>query len=202
MNSRDIQKISLIYENIYHQNDAWSDLMVELEELRSDDDFELEQFIWDISDMDLYYLCPDIYSDYFGNPETYNDMVYHSTTDDNLESIELEGLRPESRTRGMSNKRVGGAIFASYEPDEMESYGDILITIDLKKARELNPKLVTGLEPPIEEYLRRSAVAGKLGIEDASIFEPSRSDGVSADTLVIYGHVPREAISIKNDSIF
>jgi hypothetical protein len=193
--SKDTQNLVKLYESVH--NNSWSELMLEIEELKQEDeDFDLVDYIWNINDLELYDLIPEIYSDYFGNPEKYDGIVYHSTNEDNLESIKQYGLRPESRSRGITNKGVGAAIFSSYEPDELGTYGDILIEIDLKKARELNPKLQTGLEPPVEEFLRRSAIANKLGIENSDIFMPSQSDGVYENTLIIYGNVPKDAIEI------
>lgn len=205
MNGDDIRMISNVYHNMICESEdnrsrAWKELMAQIEEERDEDgDIDLAQFVWDIHEHDLFSLVPNLYSDYFGDPETYSGVVYHSTTEDNVESINENGLRPENRTRGITNRGIGSAIFTSHEPDPMQSYGEILVTIDLDKARKLNPDIQTGLESPIEEYLRRSVIASELGIEDTYQFEPSSSDGVREDTLVIYGHVPREAITIEDD---
>jgi hypothetical protein len=193
---RDNENLIRLYESVYENNTAWDDLMNDIREQEEEGDFDLVDYIWNIREYDLYDLVPQIYSDYFGNPAEYDGVVYHSTPEENLESIENHGLRPESRTRGISNRNVGSAIFTSYEPDEMGSYGDGLVAIDLEIARRMNPKLETGLEPPIEEYIRRSAIANRLGIEDTGMFLPSQSDGIREDTLIIYGDVPKEAIEI------
>ena len=149
--SKDTQNLVKLYESVH--NNSWSELMLEIEELKQEDeDFDLVDYIWNINDLELYDLIPEIYSDYFGNPEKYDGIVYHSTNEDNLESIKQYGLRPESRSRGITNKGVGAAIFSSYEPDELGTYGDILIEIDLKKARELNPKLQTETHDILYKY--------------------------------------------------
>lgn len=170
------------------------DIINDFKEQQQEEDFNENEFIHDISSSDLEEAIPNIYSPYFDNPHQYSGIVYHHTSEENRESILQNGLQPSNKTRGFSNRSIGAATFTSAEIDEMSSYGEVIFEIDLKKARELNPDIETSLEPPIEEYYRKIQIANIFGIEDQGQFGPDSSDGLREDTLVVYGHIAKEAI--------
>ena len=165
----------------------------ELREYLDDDYGDIEQFIWDISESTLEELYPKIYSQHFNIPEEFVGLVYHQTPSSNLDSIKLNGLNPTNKTRGITNKGTGAAVFTSIEIDDSETYGDLTIEIDLELARNINPEIETQLEEPILDIERRKALALDLG-EDPDNYNISYSDGIYDTTLVIYGNIPKDAL--------
>jgi hypothetical protein len=183
-----------------YQTTTVQDIIDNLKEEQDDEWFDedngIEEFIQNVSESELEEAFPNIYSDYFGDPSKYKGTVYHHTTEDNKQSILTQGIQPSDITRGISNRSTGSATFTSAEIDESESYGNVIFEIDLEKAIEINPDITTGLEPPIEDSIRRKNLANILEVEDQGQFEPDSSDGLREDTLVVYGHIPREAIEL------
>lgn len=154
-------------------------------------DTTLYEYIDDLDEDGLEALVPVVYSDYFGNPKTYRDIVYHQTTHDNWNDIKTQGINPTNKTRGISNRGTGSAVFTSAEIDEMNSYGDITIQIDLSKV----PDIETSLEEPIEQAYRKNQVMVMLGQDDHQ-YQPDSSDGLQDTTLVVFGHIPTSAIEL------
>lgn len=174
----------------------FADAKAEAEEDGSN--FDEDRFIRDVSAGNLEELFPKIYSEHFGDPESYNGTVFHKTKKDEAESIAKDGVMPQKKTRGLDNRGTGPAIFTSVEDDPMNSYGDYTVEINLREARKLNKDITTGLEEPVEVAIRRSALANLLGVEEDGQFGTDSSSGEADTTLVIYGHVDKQAIRVTS----
>ena len=53
------------------------------------------------------------------------DRLYHATLPENKDDIMKNGLRKMNKTRGISNRGTPSAVFASENPDDISSYGDL-----------------------------------------------------------------------------
>jgi len=160
---------------------------------REEWDTTLYEYVDGLDDEELEELVPVVYSHHFGNPKTYRDIVYHQTTQDNWNDIKTQGINPSNKTRGVSNRGTGSAVFTSSEIDEMNSYGDVTIQIDLSKV----PDIETSLEEPIEEVYRKNQVMHMMDPESEPYqFYVDSSDGLQDTTLVVYGHIPNNAIEL------
>src|SRR6185437_9602849 len=63
-----------------------------------------EDWIWDIDPEDFYPDYDDNWNEEFWE---YPSILYHATTDENVEDILRDGLESRSQTRGLSNRSVG-----------------------------------------------------------------------------------------------
>lgn len=153
---------------------------------------------WIKNAMKWIYDIPDLYlDDYVKMPEenfwegvSEGQEVYHATNEDNVESILKNGLRAECVTRGISNRGMACAVFASYNEDAIESYGDAVFAINIgKMAQDGFTPDVSG-EDPIQEATQRQAIAYRLGIFDADFSDSYSSDGLDEDTIAIFSNIP------------
>lgn len=160
-----------------------------------------DDFIWGLSDMELWSLVgkrtekPDFWSKDNWN---FPGICYHSTEPENLESIQKYGLTQQNKTRGLTNRGTGAAVFCCTDPHHTEFYGKLRFQIDLSAMRAdgYMPKVET--EEPVQEAEMQSAVAHALGIDN---FYPESldGDGISEETLVIFGDIPPKYLSVDED---
>ncbi len=117
--------------------------------------------------------------------------LYHATTEENWEAIQKDqdGLRPASETRGVTNRDVGGAVFTTADEDEAKegSYGPVVLRIDTEAMKRdgLTPRIEQ--EPDISEGAKRETLAH---IVDAENYNYDYEQGMSPNTIVMYGNVP------------
>lgn len=181
------------------KKDALEAIRDEFFEATNDEDWpkDPDEFIDDYNVWELEELFP-IYSDHFeSDPTKYKGTVYHHTDQENIDSIIKNGLNPMNKTRGMTNRGTGNAIFTSKYHHEMSSYGDAMVAINLGAAKNANPDITTQLEEPVKEELLRIELARFLGVERE--FMLSTSDGIMEDTLVVFGSIPPEFIQVTNE---
>jgi len=155
---------------------------------------EAWRWLWDLSDWDLesYVTLPEFHDEFWKS----GGKVYHSTSEENWELIQQEGaLQLMDKTRGLSNRGTGHAIFTSLQPEQTEFYGDVLLEIDAGKmiADGYTPRVER--EGPINEYEMQRAIAHKLGLNPEDIYDESSSDGISEDTVVFFQPIPLKYIS-------
>jgi hypothetical protein len=91
------------------------------------------------------------------------------------------------KTRGMSNRSVGCAVFTSHNYETTEYYYDIVLQIDLgaMKADRYMPDVER--EPDVEEAESLSSIAHAIGLED---WEPEVEQGMDYETIIIHGNIP------------
>ena len=150
---------------------------------------EASEFIVDKSERELLNYVParDFNKDFWQFPET----LFHATDPKNAQSILTNGLKPDNRTRGIANRGMGNAVFASTDPETISSYGSAIIAIDTRamKADGYVPRVA--MESPLEEENMRSALAHKLGVEYVS--EPEA--GLDERTVVVFGAIPAKYLT-------
>lgn len=159
---------------------------------------EASEWLWNIFNLNRieYYLTSSDYSSIFWKNLSRNEVVYHATTEENKDIILQEGLTRMNKTRGISNKGTGSAIFTSYNPDDIESYGNVIFEINLSKMKEDGYTPEVSKEIPIEESERLSHLANKIGLQDFVVPDYS-SEGIYESTLIIYGNIPAKYLSIE-----
>ena len=154
----------------------------------AEDAKEAQEWIDEMSNMELitYVEEPDSNKGFWDSPNT----VYHATTDEYRDSILENGLSPMNRTRGISNRDIGDAIFTTSDIDKLGHYGNVAFEIDTlaMKADECMPK--ASKETPFEEDDMRQMLAGKIGFIYS--YEPHdySSEGLFNNTVVFYGSIP------------
>jgi len=141
-------------------------------------------------------------TDYFDpDPEDrFNDEFWespvpllHGTSD--LDSVLAEGLEARSESRGLGNRNVGAAVFATTEESVAESYGNHteggIVTIDTKAMKRDGYMPRVGQEPEVLEQDLISAIAHKMGMHHEIEYGDA---GIDPDTIIIYGDVPAKYI--------
>ncbi len=126
-------------------------------------------------------------------------VLYHATNEENLDSIMKKGLRAENRTRGLSNRGMGSAVFTSPEPTSIDSYGAAILEINVGQMKATNYMPEVSQEEPFGEEQMRSAIAHKLGVGDHWQGNDYGSEGLAEDTVAFYGPIPAQYLSIYND---
>jgi hypothetical protein len=124
-------------------------------------------------------------------------VMYHGTHEDRVEEIMSPGgiLEARNETRGMSNRSMEAAVFLSADPGTANYHYDKVLAVDLgaMKADGYMPR--AGGEEPLEEGELRTALAAKLGADDY-YWEGDSSDGLSDDTVAIYGNIPNKYLTL------
>lgn len=127
--------------------------------------------------------------DFWEYPQT----LYHGTDSSNVESILKHGLEVRNKTRGISNRGTGAAVFTTTNPEyASENYGDVVFAINTKKMKANNYMPPVSVEEPIKEYEAMRALASYFEIE----YEGDIEHGIDYDTFIIYGNVPPEYLEI------
>lgn len=122
-------------------------------------------------------------------------VLYHATASENVEAILRDGLSASDRTRGISNRGMGNAVFTSPEPTSIDSYGDAVLVIDVGKMKAAGYMPQVSQESPFEAETYKSAIAHKLHIEDW-IGGEYGSEGLSEDTVAFMGDIPPQFLSL------
>jgi hypothetical protein len=120
--------------------------------------------------------------------------VYHATDEDNVESILAHGLKPESQTRGLANRWVGVAVYASFDPYRIDAYGDTVLVIDTAAMKRDGVHPALDIEPSVREYEESTAIAYAVGAEDYPIDMADESEDY--ETVVMFGHIPPQYIRV------
>lgn len=142
-----------------------------------------------------YVPYPDFNEEFWASPH----ILYHGTTGEWLDQVKQEGLKPRNLTRGIQNRWTPAAVFTSdtpYVPNEYYAYDEgAVFAIDTPqmKADGYMPKV--SQEEPIQEAEMMRSLAWSLGDE---YFEPEIESGIGEDTIVIYGEIPPQYLSVIN----
>jgi len=117
--------------------------------------------------------------------------VYHGTEEQYLDSIFRDGLTPMNKTRGISNRSTGAAVFTSDYP-AVSGY-EVILEIDVGQMKADGNFIFVGKEEPLEDEDAKEALAHKLGIEDY-YSDTYSSDGLDHGTVIFYGTIPPKYI--------
>ncbi len=104
--------------------------------------------LWDLQD---YYPEPEEES--FWNNVYPGTVLYHATPDDNVESINANGLKVMDKSRGIANRGTGAAVFASENIEEIDSYGANVYEINMGLMKQDGYCPTVEREEPIAEDL-------------------------------------------------
>lgn len=172
-------------------------------------DFENKKF--DTARDWLYWVDDSELDNYVNTPERQNfwdgvttkhpfwSSAYHVTDEDNVESILAQGLKQMDKSRGLTNRGVPAAVFASMERDFGKTYGDATFQIDLSsmKSDGYTPEIENepGFNQDDDENLRAS-LAWKIGYDE---YEREENNDTSEDTIIIYGEIPPKYLKLLED---
>lgn len=147
----------------------------------------------------------DMYLDEYYPPKDFNQefwsgigqgyVLYHATSNENLQSILKKGLRAENRTRGLSNRGMGNAVFTSPEPTSIDSYGDTVLEINVGAMKADGYMPSVSREEPFDAEEIKGAIAHRLGMEDW-IGGEFGSEGLAEDTVAFFGPIPAKYLSV------
>jgi len=123
--------------------------------------------------------------------------LYHNTTEENADGIEEDGLEARDMSRGLTNRDTGAAVFTTSNPDEAVygSYGPVTFEIDTDAMRRDGYKPFVAQEGPVLEYELQGALAHALG----STWQPEIEQGLSFDTVVVFGDIPAKYLERWED---
>ena len=165
------------------------------------DDFEFpslkkaQDYIAELTDMEVYSLVGHLQKNI-----TINDLpeiVYHATRSDRLDEIKKNGLEARCETRGISNRSAGCGVYTSIDPENIDSYGDIIIEINVKKMIQDGLYIEIEEEEPLKDEELKEIFASKLEVNYIS--DEFYSDGLSYDTIIFKGDIPPKYLNIKED---
>lgn len=142
-----------------------------------------------LSSIDPTDFFPNYEQEYNDNFWKYPCKLYHATTNENIKDIEKRGLLPKNKTRGLSNRSVGSAVFTTSEFEETYhgSYGDVVFEIDTNQMANDGYKPFVSEEPPIIESELTERLANYIKLDD---YETEVSSDISPYTIIVYGNIP------------
>lgn len=153
---------------------------------------EANEWIYKLNDYELYkYVGERDFNKEFWNSGI--DFVYHGTSEEYIENIKVNGLNTGNKTRGMSNKHVGNAIFTSENIDSAYSSYDVILKVDVEAMRDDRYMPLVRKEPDVEISEYRNSLAYKIGLED---FSDEAEQGMSYDTVIFYGNIPAKYLEV------
>ncbi len=157
---------------------------------------EASEWLNGIYDHYLYqYITERDYNKEFWDDIGQGYILYHASPEENLDSIMKHGLRASDETRGLSNRGMGNAVFTSPNPDSLDSYGNLIIAIDVSKMKASGYMPEVSQEEPFKEKEMREALAHKIGLEEY-YHEDYSSEGLYEDTVAFYGDIPKRFLTI------
>ena len=188
------------YEEVDFPNDKLISVNVENETyVITDPDYpeakNAREWIDGLWEHELYSYIPPQEEDDFWTSQDRPSVVYHATTQENVDSILTNGLNPMNKTRGISNRGTPSAIFTSENPDDIGSYGNYIFEINLDQMFNDGYTPSASKETPVEESQIKGQLAWKLGVEN---YEPQdySTEGIYDSTIVFYGSIPAKYIKL------
>lgn len=142
----------------------------------------------------------DNYTDYYPEPGDFWEdigpgaVVYHGTDPENVKSIMKHGLKPMDRTRGISNRSTGPAVFTTWNQTITESYGTAVFVIDLAQMKQDGYMPSAEMETPISDSQWEESLAHGIGLTD---YYAEVEQGIDMDTVVIYGRIPPKYLRLE-----
>jgi hypothetical protein len=143
----------------------------------------------EVADPEEYIEAPHPLKDFWSA----GNYVYHGTDEENAESIMRNGLMAHRKTRGISNSGVGASVFTTFNPEEAEHYGDIVLQIDIGAMANKGITFPVQLETDYEDSNLKESLAHLIGLR---YYEPQIEMGMSSDTVIIHGNIHPDFISI------
>lgn len=164
------------------------------------DDPQLEQsseWLWKINDWNLnQYIPSDNFSEKFWDEVNSSSILYHATSEENKDSILMDGIRSKNESRGISNRGTGASVFASDNPRDIGSYGNVIFIINLGLMKRDGYMPEVSQEKPISMAEQRNRLANVIGLKDFDAGADLHSEGVYSSTVIIYGDIPPKYLEI------
>lgn len=117
-------------------------------------------------------------------------LLYHATQTENEELIKKHGLFPKDESRGINNRSTPAAVFASNNPDDIGSYGDVIFEINIGQMKADGYMPEVSMEEPLAEAEQKKKLAYMIGVEEYYPDEQYASEGLYPSTVIIYGKIP------------
>lgn len=142
----------------------------------------------------------DNYNDYYPEPADFWEdigpgaVVYHGTVPENVQPIMKHGLKPMNKTRGISNRSTGTAVFATWNEELTDSYGTAVFEIDLAQMKQDGCMPPVEMETPVSEAQWEESLAHGIGLTD---YYAEIEQGIDMDTVVIYGTIPPKYLRLN-----
>lgn len=129
----------------------------------------------------------------------FSDKLYHSTKEENWKNIQESGyLEPKNITRGIENRSTGSGIFTSTEPYETESYGDVLLEINVQQMANDGYKPQVDIEEPVLEAKIMERIAHAIGYDN---YDSQYEEGISPNTVIFFEKIPIKYITRVKESL-
>jgi hypothetical protein len=120
-------------------------------------------------------------------------IYYHGTSQENVDNILREGLSLADKTRGISNRFVGSAVFLSDSYDLTNSHYEVVLEVSFGAMKGDGYMPDVNLEEDIEESEVVSTLAHKIGLED---FVYDIEGGLDPGTIVLKDSIPPQYIRV------
>lgn len=159
---------------------------------------EVGEWIYDVSEHEITEWGLD-YDDFNQTFWTHPQELYHATPDDNVEAILANGIGAMNKTRGLSNRGVGAAVFTSSDPEELMhgSYGDSIFQIDTAAMAADGYRPRVEQEPDVEEYEWRRRLLHAVG-DEYVCDRMSVPSYMSPYTVIVHGEIPAKYIALTH----
>lgn len=128
--------------------------------------------------------------------------LYHATKEENLPSILKDGLWASHETRGLKNRDMPSAVFtvSDSQIDDLasvlDSYGDVIIRIDLGAMKQDGYMPDISGETPVEEAEIKGSLAHAIGYDTYEPYGDMGGDYMN-DTIAIYGDIPAKYLKAE-----
>lgn len=126
-------------------------------------------------------------------------VLYHATDPEYKEDILKHGLKMMSKTRSMSNRSMGSAVFTSDDPELISSYGSLIFQINVGQMKKDGYMPTVSMEEPLEDAKARDSLSWKLGIQDYNAVSEYDWEGLSENTVAIYGNIPPKYLKVYSE---
>jgi hypothetical protein len=116
--------------------------------------------------------------------------LYHGTSD--MQGVLNRGLLVMNKTRGISNRLMGSAVFTSTNPDGIDSYAtDGIVIIDTAAMKRDGFTPWVTMEEPLENNEQLCGIAHAIGMED---YYCDYESGISEETVVVHDNIPAKYV--------
>lgn len=132
--------------------------------------------------------------DFWDSPPT----LYHATDQDSIKSILESGLRMKDESRGVTNSRLGEAVFTSRNPKSIAHYGNTILEINMEAMKRAGYTPRVSLEPGIVAWEATIALRNAVGLDDDDYSLGWNPYGMKDDTVIVYGDIPAKYLTVMD----
>jgi hypothetical protein len=116
-------------------------------------------------------------------------VLYHGTDEQGKLEILKNGLMPQNKTRGITNRSIGAAVFTSTELEAVDSYvgtNGAVFAINTRQMKKDGYMPTVSMETLNEEEEYKSILANKLGF----YYEKEEEPGMEDTTVIFTSPIP------------